>query len=195
MRVDAPMMTSYPRITKCERCDHIFWLDTETKVEGVIMPYITNFYDDVHQTSETKNPAFGDQLELHPAKDLERDDIKDALFMNVQRDEEDELYLRYLLLWAYHKQLEDGSLTREALNEDRDYLENIDSLLRILVDNANEEDGTLLLAELHRFAGRFNRSLELLAPYLDDPLWDSIVQKMKSRCEEGNREVMILDIP
>lgn len=192
MRVDAPMMPSYPRITKCERCDCIFWLDKETKVEGVIMPHITNFYEDVHQTSETKNPAFGEQLELHPAEELDRDDIKDALCMKIQRDDDDELYLRYRLMWAYHKQLEVGSLTRETLNEDRDYLENIDAILNLIEE---EENGQLFRAELNRFAGRFDRSLELLEPSLNDPLWGVISKKMKELCEVGNREVFVLDVP
>jgi hypothetical protein len=195
MRVDAPMMPSYPRITKCEGCECTFWLDKTTKVEGAIMPQITSFYDDVHQTSEVKNPAFGDQQELHPAVELNRESIKDALFMNVQRDEEDEKYLRYLLMWAYHKQLEDGTILREALNEDLDYLENVDALLHLLEEDANEDDDKLFHAELHRYAGRFDRSLELLEPTLNDPLWDVISMKMKELCKEGNREVFVLDVP
>lgn len=156
------------------------------------MPHITNFYEDVHQTSEVKNPAFGDQLELHPAKELERDDIKDALFMNVQRDDDDELYLRYRLMWGYHKQLEDGSLTRKALNEDGDYLDNIDAILNLIEE---EENGQLFRAELNRFAGRFERSMELLEPTHNDPLWGVISKKMKELGESRNRDVFIFDIP
>lgn len=192
MRVEAPMMPSYPRITKCERCDCTFWLDEETKVEGAIMPQIAHFYDDGFTPNETKNPAFGDQLELHPAKELERDDIKDALCMKIQRDDDDELYLRYRLMWAYHKQLEDGSLTRKALNENRDYLDNIDAILNLIEE---EENGQLFRAELNRFAGRFDRSLELLEPTLNDPLWGDISKKMKELSEVGNREVFVLDVP
>jgi tetratricopeptide (TPR) repeat protein len=115
--------------------------------------------------------------------------------MNVQRDEEDEKYLRYLLLWAYHKQLEDGTILREALNEDLDYLENVDALLHLLEEDSNEEDDKLFRAELHRFAGRFDRSLELLEPTLNDPLWGVISKKMKELSEAGNREVFVLDVP
>ena len=192
MRVDAPMMPSYPRITKCVRCDCSFWLDEETKVEGAIMPRIAHFYDDGFTPSEVKNPAFGDQLELDPAKELDREDIKDALFMNVQRDDDDERYLRYRLMWAYHKQLEDGTLTREVLNEDLDYLENIDAILNLIKE---DENGHLFRAELNRFAGRFDRSLELLEPTLNDPLWGVISKKMKELSEAGNREVFVLDVP
>ena len=192
MRVEAPMMPSYPRITKCERCDCTFWLDEETKVEGAILPQFAHFYDDDFTPNETKNPAFGDQLELHPAKELERDDIKDALFMNVQRDDDDELYLRYRLMWGYHKQLEDGSLTRKALNEDGDYLDNIDAILNLIEE---EENGQLFRAELNRFAGRFDRSMELLEPTHNDPLWGDISKKMKELSEAGNREVFVLDVP
>jgi hypothetical protein len=191
MRVEAPMMPSYPRITKCERCDCTFWLDEETKVEGAILPQIAHFYDD-DTPNETKNPAFGDQLELYPAEELNRDDIKDALCMKVQRNDDDELYLRYLLMWAYHKQLVDGSLTREALNEDLDYLKNIDAILKLIEE---DENGHLFRAELNRFAGRFDRSLELLEPTHNDPLWGVISKKMKELSEAGNREVFVLDVP
>jgi hypothetical protein len=192
MRVDAPMMPSYPRITKCVRCDCSFWLDETTKVEGAIMPQITTFYDDIHQTSEVKNPAFGDQMELHPAEELDRDDIKDALFMNIQRDDDEELHLRYRLMWAYHKQLEDGTILREVINEDLDYLENIDAILHLIEE---DENGHLFRAELNRYAGRFERSLALLEPTLNDPLWGVISMKVKELCELGNREVFVLDVP
>ena len=199
MRVDAPMMPSYPRITKCVRCDCSFWLDETTKVEGAIKPEPVLFYIDVDHIQEVqdekKNPAFGDQLEINSALELDRESIKDALFMNVQRDEEDEKYLRYLLLWAYHKQLEDGTIHREALNEDLDYLDNIDALLHLLEEDATEDDDKLFRAELHRFAGRFDRSLELLEPTLNDPLWGVISKKMKELSEAGNREVFVLDVP
>ncbi|MFM1916397.1 MAG: hypothetical protein RLZZ531_2066 [Bacteroidota bacterium] len=192
MRVDAPMMPSYPRITKCVRCDCSFWLDETTKVEGAIMPQITSFFDDDFTPNETKNPVFGDQLELDPAKELDRESIKDALFMNVQRDDDDELHLRYRLMWAYHKQLEEGTILREAINEDLDYLENIDAILHLIEE---DENGLLFRAELNRYAGRFERSLELLEPTLNDPLWGVISKKMKELCEKGNREVFVLNVP
>jgi hypothetical protein len=199
LRIDAPGYPKIPQLTKCEQCECIFWLDETTKVEGAIVSEPLRFYIDLDHIQEVqdekKNPAFGDQLEVHPAKELDREGIKDALFMNVQRDEEDELYLRHQLLWAYHKQLEDGTLTRKLLNEDLAYLQNIDAMLPLLEEDADEEDGKLFHAELHRFAGRFERSLTMLTPYLNDPLWDPIVQKMRLRCEEGNREVFVLDVP
>jgi hypothetical protein len=199
LRIDAPGYPKIPQLTKCEQCECIFWLDETTKVEGAIVSEPLRFYIDLDHIQEVqdekKNPAFGDQLEVHPAKELDREGIKDALFMKVHRNEEDELYLRYQLLWTYHKQLEDGTFTRELLNEDLAYLQNIDALLRLLEEDADEEDGKLFHAELHRFAGRFERSLTMLAPYLNDPLWDPIVQKMRLRCEEGNREVFVLDVP
>ena len=180
LRVNAPMMPSYPRITKCVRCDCSFWLDETTKVAGAIKPEPVLFYIDVDHIQEVqdekKNPAFGDQLEINSALELDRESIKDALFMNVQRDEEDEKYLRYLLLWAYHKQLEDGTLTRELLNEDLDYLENIDAILHLIEEDDN---GHLFRAELNRYAGRFDRSLELLESTLNDPLWGVISNKIK----------------
>jgi hypothetical protein len=192
MRVDAPMMPSYPRITKCERCDCTFWLDETTKVDGTVGIPFTALYDDDFTPDETKNPVFGDQLEINSALELDRESIKDALFMNIQRNEEDELYLRYLLMWAYHKQLEDKTLSREALNEDLDYLENIDAILHLIEE---DENGHLFRAELNRFAGRFDRSLELLEPTLNDPLWGVISKKMKELSEAGNREVFVLDVP
>jgi uncharacterized protein YlaI len=199
LRIEAPMLPSYPRITKCVRCDCTFWLDETTKVEGAIMPQPVLFYIDLNHIQEVqdekKNPAFGDQLSIDPALELDLESIKDALFMKVQRDEEDELYLRYQLLWAYHKHLEDGTLTREQLNEDLAYLQNIDALLPLLEEDADEDDGKLFHAELHRFAGRFERSLELLEPTLNDPLWDVISKKMKELCEIGNREVFVLNVP
>jgi uncharacterized protein YlaI len=196
MRVDAPMMPSYPRITKCVRCDCSFWLDETTKVEGAIKPEPVLFYIDVDHIQEVqdekKNPAFGDQLEINSALELDRESIKDALFMNVQRDDDDERYLRYRLMWAYHKQLEDGTLTRELLNEDLDYLENIDAILHLIEEDDN---GHLFRAELNRYAGRFDRSLELLESTLNDPLWDVISKKMKELCEKGNREVFVFNVP
>lgn len=189
MRVDAPMMPSYPRITKCEQCDCTFWLDEETKVEGAIMPRIAHFYDDDFTPNETKNPAFGDQLELHPAKEVDREGIKDALFMNVQRDEEDEKHLRYLLLWTYHKQLLDGTMQREALNEELDYLDNIDALLKLI---EGDKDSTVFCAELNRFAGKFDRCFELIEPFTEE-FMGPIVGEIHDRCLAGNREVFELN--
>lgn len=193
LRVDAPMMPSYPRITKCVRCDCSFWLDETTKVEGAIKPEPVLFYIDVDHIQEVqdekKNPAFGDQLEINSALELDRESIKDALFMNVQRDEEDEKYLRYLLLWAYHKQLLDGTMTRGALNEDLDYLDNIDALLKLI---EGDKDSTVFCAELNRFAGRFDRCFALLEPFIEE-FMGPIVGEIHDRCLEGNRDAFELN--
>jgi hypothetical protein len=185
LRIDAPMMPSYPRISKCERCDCTFWLDDETKVEGTVGIPFTALYDDDFTPNETKNPVFGDQLEINSALELDQESIKDALFMNVQRDEEDEKHLRYLLLWAYHKQLLDGTILRENLNEDLDYRENIDALLNLIEE---DEGSTIFCAELNRFVGRFDRCFELLEPFVEE-FMGPIVGEIHDRCLAGNRDV------
>lgn len=197
LRVDALMYPRYPSITKCERCDCTFWLDESTKIEGVIMPQIARFYDDEFIPSETKNPVFGDQLEIKSAYELDREGIKDALFMNIQRNEEEEQYLRFLLLWAYHKQLEDGTLLRETINKDLDYLENIDSLLHLTNNKnvkKNREIGTYLFrAELHRYAGRFDQCMKILKFRYALKFWHPIIKKMKQKCRDKNRDVFVLN--
>jgi hypothetical protein len=189
LRIEAPMLPSYPRITKCVRCDCTFWLDETTKVEGAIMPQPVFFYIDVDHIQEVqdekKNAAFGDQLAIDPALELDRESIKDALFMKVHRNDEDELYLRYQLLWAYHKQLEDGTIIRENLNEDLDYRENIDALLNLIEE---DEGSTIFCAELNRFVGRFDRCFELLEPFVEE-FMGPIVGEIHDRCLAGNRDV------
>lgn len=198
LRVEAPKYPKIPRITKCKTCECIFWLDETTKVEGAIMPGPKVFYtEDCFDIKETKNPAFGDQLEIHPAKELDREGIKDALFMNVQRDYEDEHYLRHLLLWAYHEQLQDGTILREELNEDQDYLENIDALLHLLADENNDKDEDddphFFRAELHRYAGRFNQCMNILRFRYALKIWHPYVRKMKQQCRKRNRDPFVLN--
>ena len=189
LRIDAPMRPSFPEITKCERCDCIFWLDEETQVEGVIKHQMADFYNDTHQTSEVKNPAFGDQFELHPAKELDQDDLKDALLMKVYRDLDEEHYLRRHLLWTYHKQLENGTLTREELNENKAYLANIQSFFHLI---EADPDSRPFQAELMRFAGKFELALEILEPYVDEYM-GPILGRIHERCLERNRDVFTLD--
>jgi hypothetical protein len=190
LRIEAPMKPRYPYITKCKRCACTFWLDDSTKVEGTIADRFISFYDDQFARNDEKNPVFGDQLEIHPALELDQESIKDALFMNVQRNEEDEKYLRYLLLWEYHKQLLDGTITRETLNKELDYLENIDILLRLI---EGDENSLFFCAELHRFAGRFDRCLEILEPYVEE-FMGPILGEIHERCLSGNRDVFEINL-
>ena len=201
LRIDAPGYPKIPQLTKCEQCECIFWLDETTKVEGAIVSEPLRFYIDLDHIQEVqdekKNPAFGDQLEVHPAKELDREGIKDALFMNVQRDYEEEHYLRRLLLWAYHEQLQDGTILREELNEDLDYLENIDALLHLLADENYDKDDDdnphFFRAELHRFAGRFDQCINILRFRYALKFWHPEVKKMKQKCRDRNRDAFVFD--
>jgi hypothetical protein len=117
--------------------------------------------------------------------------------MNVQRDYEEEHYLRNLLLWTYHEQLLNGAILREELNEELDYLENIDALLNLLADKNYDKDDDnnphFFRAELHRYAGRFKQCMKILRFRYALKFWHPNVKKMKQQCRERNRDAFVLN--
>ncbi|MFM6935175.1 MAG: hypothetical protein ACKOXP_07000 [Flavobacteriales bacterium] len=193
-RIDGYMNPCFPCITKCTQCHCIFWLDEENQVEGSIprnISYFYNEYDDEDDTASqtTKNPVFGDQLEIHRAKELDLEGIKDALYMEVQRNFEDEHYLRRHLLVSYHILQETGKITREQLNNDVDYLKNIEDFYQ-LIDH--DDECRPFQAELMRFAGKFERALEIMEPYVDE-FMGPILGQIYQLSMQGNRDVFFVE--
>ena len=157
------MYEESPVITKCIKCNKIYWLD-----KNIIGEY--NMY-------LTKNTEW--QKAPDP-EELESDDLITALNDKIYSNKEEELYLRYQL-WVY--------LNREELNKDKQafYESNCKELIKLY--NMEDIDEKLRIAELYRNIGNFAECVKILEA-INDKDYSQTKELLLEECKKENRETI-----
>ena len=159
-RRKSPMLPEFPSITKCLQCGLIFWLDSSSKIEA--------------QSDHSFD--YADFLTI--------DGYKEALRQRVCKSENQELDLRVRMLWCWHDAIECGDLKEEDVYNDEAYTKNIDAIQQQI--DSNDIAGHLYLAELHRFAGRFEEAVAIFDEHLDNTEY-TMIKESHRRCFEQDR--------
>jgi hypothetical protein len=165
-RVEYPFLPKFPNITRCNNCKEIFRLETEIS----------------SLTYHEQNCDAADFLDING--------YKDALLTVFYRNLEEELDLRFELLWKWHKMIEEGEMSAREVYSDSYYLKNIDEIIPAIKDS--DLGRILLVAELNRYAGRFEIAAELFAPHLDETEF-AIANESYKRCLNKDRSVYIVN--
>lgn len=169
----APMLPEFPDLTKCIKCNSIFWL---SKLEEL------GTIDWDNDTDPTWNNA-------DKARFLETDDYFEALEKGLAEDKEEEFYIRQRNWWSYNDRTRKG---KEIFKNEEDELrwnENLNQLLRFL--DTSDLNQKIMTAEIYRNQGAYEKCVGLIESIEENDLnW--LKEKFLAECERKNRWVVVL---
>lgn len=164
-RVDYPFLPKFPKKTRCNSCRTIFELNDANL--------------------NTARPDEGAEY----AGFLDIDGYKELLLIGNYTEAEDELDDRFELLWTWHEHIEDKTMMSEEVYNDFYYVKNIDEIISTMQPDVLGR--ILLIAELHRYAGRFETAATMFEPHLEEQEF-GIAKESYHRCMNEDRSVYIV---
>jgi len=217
----APMLQESPKITKCPKCDTIFWLNGKNEFERYEMVY--------HKIQQFKH--------LKRANFLSFYEYITAIDNKVYKSRNDEIYIRQRLWWCFNDRVRDNVALFSCGSDEKIWYENINNLLNILVeesdayqkvinDTKNEIDFTtnneynlsesnkpeytdfnnlflrrttkendslkITIAEIHRNLGNFEKCMEILNS-IENTEFNWLKEAFRKECNNRNTLVFLLD--
>jgi hypothetical protein len=182
-KIVGPMLSTFPVISICSKCNAIFWFN---KIKEV---------DRYEFMSENWEKWIG----VETARFLSIQEYFTALETQLAETTEEEFFIRKNICWAFNDRFTGGRMTlvfydSKKNNEflhDKDtaqtlYLENIKRMLD-LIDPTNV-NRLLLRAELNRNLGNFEECLFIIHR-IDNPDLSKIKAAIKNECENKNATV------
>jgi hypothetical protein len=121
---------------------------------------------------------------------LTTDGFKEALRLGMGNTDNKEFHLLIRLLWRWHEDMEKGRITPDEVYNDSAYNENIDAIQKHI--DPNDVGGALFMAELHRFAGRFEEAVAIFDLHLENEEY-TMVKESHRRCFEHDRRTYQID--
>jgi hypothetical protein len=161
----APMLPEFPSISKCSKCSTIFWLNKVSIIDN-------DEIEDVEQ-----------------AKFLTPDEYIIAIQNNNYKSKKEELFLRTRLWWKFNNRIRDNKALFEKENDEKIWAENIERLIKLL--NYNDIDQRIMIAELNRNLGNFQKCSDILAT-LTNPDYDDFKELFAREIANKNTNVFKL---
>lgn len=165
-----PMLPDIPEMVECPKCKTIFWFkdfdDPDTEDFG--------YSDDIGDNSSV-------------ARTPSQKTYEKALKNRLYKTDEDEIYLRQRLWWAYNDKVRySEGKNISSLNISR-YRKNLLGLLSLL-DITNDQH-QIMAAEINRNLGWFPEAIEILSN-ITDPDMSDMVNKLITACKNKNTGVI-----
>jgi hypothetical protein len=170
----SPMLPEFPYITKCKKCETIFWLD-ETSEEGV-------YSRDWENNTDFDEPDRAEFLNIQ--------EYLSAIEKGLARNNNELLYLRQRIWWLFNDRTRDNQEIFKTKEEEAIYRENCNGLLAIL--DKHDLNQKIMAAEVKRNLGDFDACLDIIETIDHDGIsWlkDIFIRN----CKEQNRLVVVLD--
>jgi tetratricopeptide (TPR) repeat protein len=152
----ASMQPDFPNLTKCKKCNNIFWIEDLKEIGGYFKWWDSGGYiDEEFKTDDMK-------AKWEAAEEIKFLDIKDLhAALKITKDIEKEKTIRIWIWQAFNDRVRDGGEKMFVEKEDKDlWEENCCVLLNLL--NRDDLNEKLLVAELYRNLGRFEDCIEIL---------------------------------
>lgn len=172
----APMLVRFPDIVQCNQCAHYLWLSKLEQV-GIV---------------ERNQEASAEWANAYPVDFLKRDAYFKVLESGIVENEEDELFVRTQLWHSYNDKLRirKRDLLFKDEQEEMKWRENCIRLIALL--DSSDVNDTIMIAELYRNLGDFDRCMEIINRIENDEL-DWLKEKFSEACEAKNRWVFELN--
>jgi len=168
----APMWPRAHGITKCEKCDNIFWVKDAKEIGKFSFTNKDLSFTDKNIPQKWRG--------LKPISNLEIDDLVKAV-KEKAHEVKDEIYLRKLLWWKINDPIRQGkeqSISEKRLEIFKDNLQ----MLKSILGNTNEN--RIMKAEIYRELGNFDNVSKLLS---DLPKkYDTVFEKIQSLAKQKN---------
>lgn len=177
-RVEGPGLPRVPKLTACNKCSHIFWLDEKDKYDE----FEDDYFDDESEVKKKSEYYFENyEWTSFPDSFTLKRSIQEEVFRNVQ----DEKYLRTWYYWKANEEISDPSVYDEPF-----WRENAHRLVDI-IDHASQKQ-LLLVSELYRNMGEFEKSLDVL-DLVTDPKLSQHAYGIYKKCKIHDKLVFELD--
>jgi hypothetical protein len=169
-----PMLPEFPDLTKCKKCDHIFWLS---------------------RTNEIGSYNWGDEnnllwLNADQAEFLTIDEYFMALALNVAKDKSEEFYIRQRIWWCFNDRVRKGSELFNSADDKIKWESNAVGLMKIL--DPDDVSQAIMIADLNRNLGNFEICLTIIES-LDNPDLEWLKEAFINNCSEKNHLVFQLN--
>ena len=169
----ARMLPEFPNLTKCKKCDTIFWL-TKLKELG------TFEWGDIDKQ---------DWQNADEAEFLNIDDYFRAIDLKVAENEDEEYFIKQRIWWAFNDRVRESSEIFVNENDESLYRGNCFALIYLLDIESDNQKTTI--GELYRNMGDFEKCINIIESIQDEELkW--LVDKLRNECMEKNRWVIEL---
>lgn len=170
----APMLPEFPNLTKCKKCDTIFWL-SKLKEIG------TYNWDD-HKNSKWQNADNAEFLQI--------DDYFTALDTGIAENKEEELIIRQRIWWTYNDRIRNGKNLFNNETDELDWKENTEKLMNLL--DRSDINQRIKLAEIYRNLGEFEKCINIIQA-IDNAELNWLKEKLVNECKRKNRWVIKLN--
>jgi hypothetical protein len=169
-----PMMPEFPDLTKCKKCNHIFWLS---------------------KTREIGSYSWGDEQNLlwqnaDNAVFLTIDEYFLALSLSLVQDRSEEFYIRQRIWWAFNDRVRNGNDLYNSEEEKTKWESNVAAFIKIL--DPDDVSQLIMIAELNRNLGNFEICLTLIES-LTIPDLDWLKEAFIKNCSVLNQLVFQLN--
>lgn len=173
LRRIAPMLPEFPDIIECKKCRNIFWLSKTKKIGEY------SWGDDPNPLWE--NADLAEFLSIH--------NYFKALKASLAENLNEELQIRKRIWWSFNDRLRKGAKLFRFVNDEVRWKANIDRLLELL--DIDQVDQKIMVADLHRNLGDFERCMELINSMEDaEVVWLKALFQIE--CNKMNRNVFLL---
>lgn len=163
-----PHLPEFPAITTCKRCSKNFWLDQQTK-------YVLT----------------GDEIEpIYVSEFLSLNEYSNVFKDREYRQETDELFLRFRMLWKFHDPFRFEERDVSSLRENPEYISNLERLIALSAADETPPE-ILMVAEFHRYLGQFDQAIALIEPLLESEV-DFFAKILWKRNKEADCCVFVL---
>ncbi len=170
-KVIAPMFPAIPDLTKCKKCNTIFWFSRLKEIG----------------TYEYGKKQKSEWPDADDAEFLGIDDYFRAIDTGIAENKNIELFIRRSIWWAYNDRHRDRKQMFVDENDEKRWKENCEKLISLL--DQSELDERIMTAELKRNMGDFQGCLDIITSIDDDKLnW--LKTKFINECEQINRWVI-----
>ena len=167
----APMLPEFPDLTKCKKCDTIFWL-SKLKEIGT------------YEWGDDKNSKWHNADE---AEFLEIDDYYMAIDEGIADNITEEFIIRKLIWWAYNDRTRKAQEIFRDENDELRWIENLKKL-KALLDQENLDE-KIMIAEINRNLGDFENCILMIQSIDNDDLkW--IKERFINECKQKNKRVI-----
>jgi hypothetical protein len=184
-----PMMPNNPDIIKCKYCFQFFWFKNSKKVPFFLLFFISRF------------------KKIYEAEHLTLIENLEVLSSDLIKTKDEEILVRKKIWWAYNdrqRTYDNKPFTNERRFEDikdkENYNLNCYKLIQML-SNTEQEDLKLIIAEIYRNLGEFDRCIHILEKeFINTELFDIALQIKKEAEKENSwvfklRELLFPRIP
>ena len=175
-RLVAPMMPEFPKITRCSKCKTIFWISKSKKIGQRGFGIAEILEDQKYQNAQT-------------ARSLSLNDYSTALKKEVYTSDEEEIYIRKRLWWCFNDNVRNGKWLFISEGNSQRWSENTNRLMELL--GATDDNEKIMLAELNRNLGHFEKCMDLLNS-IEDPKFNWIKTEFEKKCNDKNTKVFRL---